>query len=157
PEAPAKEQREPPLRQSSTCHEGVGTSRSFARASGLYVFWKKRHDWRKRMARLQVFFTLVGLLTCSAANAQPTLQLLPGSIELRGSEDSQRVIAVRSDNCQSTGQVAVEVKSSDPAIVDIRGTTLVPKGNGQATITATHEGQTATATVKVTGVGEPHA
>ena len=118
----------------------------------------RNHDRWKFMAKSITISTFIVLCTWTTAWAEPALQLSPATIDLRGREDSQRLIAVTANNGQSTKQVdAIELKSSDPAIVEIRGSTLIPKGDGEATITATSEGQTATATVKVTGIGEPHA
>ncbi len=49
-----------------------------------------------------------------------------------------------------------ELTSSNPEVARVRGNTVLPVANGEATITATHEGQTATATVKVTGMEVSH-
>jgi len=104
-------------------------------------------------AALTLSVALFGALAC----ANDGLQLLPSQIQLRGDADSHRVVVVVAQDGQSMAQVTgAQLTSSNPDVARVRGSTILPVAAGEATITATHDGQTATATVKVTGMDQPH-
>ena len=105
----------------------------------------------------RLILTLSLLLLGALAAAEDVLTLVPAQIQLHGDVDSHRVNVILTSNGQSLGQVEnAELVSSDPGIAKIKGRKIVPVADGEATITATHEGKTATATLKVTGMAAPH-
>ena len=85
------------------------------------------------------------------------LKILPGDITLTGPHAAQRLLVVADD-----GGVVVrdrtpqaQFTSANPAVVVVDGGVLHPAGDGETTITATVDGQRATAKVKVVRSKEP--
>ncbi len=99
-------------------------------------------DWRAH----------AGYGRCCAARAADSITVLPPEIALRGVEARQQLLVERSRDGQFVGQVADETHfvSSNPQVVTIESGVLKPLANGEATITATAAGATATAHVVVT-------
>lgn len=98
----------------------------------------------------------VALLVASPLSAG-NVMIVPETFMLQGPHDSHQAIVVSVSGEQSTGQISdAEITSSDPDVARVRGDTILPVGNGEATITATHDALSATATVKVTGMDQPH-
>jgi Protein of unknown function (DUF1553)/Protein of unknown function (DUF1549) len=93
---------------------------------------------------------------CAANSADRQIRILPSTIQLSSPESRQTIIVQwqSSDQFQQHAQKAV-LQSSDENIVRIEEGQAVPVGNGQAKITATIDGQTATADVTVTGMDKP--
>ena len=109
------------------------------------------HWMRVALVLLPCWFSLPGL--ASAAD----LKILPGDITLTGPHAAQRLLVVADD-----GGVVVrdrtpqaQFTSANPAVVVVDGGVLHPAGDGETTITATVDGQRATATVKVVRSKEP--
>ncbi len=95
--------------------------------------------------------------TASAHAEEPSLKLLPTTIELRTPQDRQLVIAQRQSEDQLLGQVseAIEWTSADPKIATVSGGIVQPVANGTTTITAKAGKQSATAQVTITGQDQP--
>src|ERR1700686_4707413 len=90
--------------------------------------------------------------------AADTLAILPNSIDLNGPEARHHVLAEATlPDHQEDWTRKVEWRSSNPkvAIVDANGE-VRPMDDGQATISATAEGRSATATVRVKGSQVPY-
>ncbi len=85
------------------------------------------------------------------AVAAEKIGLLPAEITLRGPQSSHQVLvqARLGDDFGRQLNDAATFHSSDEGIVEIRGGKLYPVANGRATITATVDGATATASVTV--------
>jgi hypothetical protein len=94
----------------------------------------------------------------SAAQAQSGLRLLPAETVLVGPESSQRLIveAHRDGKSVGDGTASATFTSSNPAVATVDAGAIVrPVGDGEATITATVDGQQATGKVTVTKTKEP--
>ena len=106
-----------------------------------------------RCALLCLLLTLHALPLC----AQERLVLLPAEITLSDSAARQTLLVERQQGTQLIGQLTAEVtfESSNPKVVMIEHGVARPTGNGQATITARHQRQTAQATVTVTNFERP--
>src|SRR5260370_7223117 len=94
---------------------------------------------------------------CGLLSAADSLSILPGSVELNSPETRQHLLAeARLGDHQEDWTRKVEGRSSNPkvAIVDANGE-VRPMDDGQATISATAEGRSATATVPVKGSQVP--
>ena len=101
--------------------------------------------------------TLALLFLGGSVAAEDVLTLVPAQIQLHGDVDSHRVNVVLTSDGQSLGQVEdAELVSSNPGVAKIKGRKILPVADGEATITATHEGKSATAAVKVSGMAAPH-
>jgi hypothetical protein len=95
---------------------------------------------------------------CSVLSAAESLAILPGTVELSGPEARQHLLAEASlSDHQEDWTRKVEWRSSNPkvAIVDANGE-VRPMDDGQATITATANGRSATATVRVKDSQTPY-
>ena len=104
-------------------------------------------------------FALLSILTLLCANvcAEDSLQILPQQIQLHGDADMQQIVVISADeNDQSTAQLDFKLTSSNPDVAIVKRSKVLPVANGEATITASHQGQTATANVTVTGMDAPH-
>src|SRR5579863_2513886 len=88
---------------------------------------------------------------CAALSAVDNLAILPNAVDLDGPEARHHLLAEASSaDHQEDWTRRVEWHSSDPkvAIVDANGE-VRPMGDGQASITASGQGRTATASVRV--------
>jgi len=95
---------------------------------------------------------------CSLLSAAGNLTVLPNAVELSGPEARQHLLAEASlGDHQEDWTRKVEWRSSNPkvAIVDANGE-VRPMADGQATITASLSGRSATATVRVKGSQTPY-
>ncbi|MGE3405256.1 MAG: DUF1549 domain-containing protein [Pirellulales bacterium] len=98
-----------------------------------------------------------GMAVGGLASADESLVLLPASITLTGPSARQGLLVERKTGELFTGQVTegVAFSSSDANVVQIVDGAAVPVSNGQATITATVGGRTATAEVMVVQFEQP--
>src|SRR5262245_792728 len=112
------------------------------------------------------FLALLGIVAIQVAAIQAAaagdlrIVLLPSSIALSSPESRQTLVVQWQSAGQFQEQVpAAEAKfsSSDEKVVKLEGGVAVPVGNGDATITASLAGQTATAQVVVTKLDQPFA
>jgi hypothetical protein len=110
------------------------------------------------MKRLRVFPAL--FLFCLTLNPvrAAELQVLPAQCTLTGPHGSQRLLVVAADVGQVVGDLTELAKftSSNPAVAAVDETGNVQAvGDGEAVITATHDGKQATAKVQVVQSKEP--
>ncbi len=99
-----------------------------------------------------------GLATASRhATAADSIAVLPPAITLRGPESSHAVIVQRriGDDLGEQLRGDVSFASSDKGVVTVRDGRLYPVADGQATVTATAGGATASVAVVVEGVDQP--
>lgn len=110
------------------------------------------------MVRLLLTLCLA-LASASVCRAETTITGLPNSFSLAGPKAFQRLLVQKIDNGIPTTQVTegIEFTSSDPAVVAVENGIALPKGNGQATITAKAAGLTAELKVTVTAMDQPFA
>lgn len=103
---------------------------------------------------LAVIYVLAGAWQAAAGEG---LSLLPRAISLSTPESRQTLIAQWQAGNQFQQQAAegLVLKSSDESIVRVEAGQAIPVANGQATITATINGHTATAEVTVAGMDRP--
>jgi hypothetical protein len=87
------------------------------------------------------------------AVADDSLRILPEQIALSNTAARQRLVVERFQDGEAVGAVTegVTFQSGNPNVVRIEEGIALPGGNGTATITASVNGQTAKAQVKVTG------
>jgi hypothetical protein len=99
----------------------------------------------------------LGMALGGVAQAESSITILPGDFTLAGKAARQRVVVERMENGRPAGQVAdgMTLKSSDEKIVTIQNGIVLPVANGETTITAEADGQTATVKVTVTGADQP--
>src|SRR5438874_2733487 len=102
-------------------------------------------------------FTVLLLLTAWLAEsgaAESRLALLPERVLLSSSEARQTLIVQWQigDEFEQQAAKGVEFKSSDESIVRIEDGQAISVANGKAKITASIDGQTATADVTVSGM-----
>lgn len=93
--------------------------------------------------------------------ASDAIQVFPESIQLVGPESMQKLIVtkVTPSPSQSPGPLVenAQLSSSDPNVAEIENGIVIPKGDGEAVITATTPGgQTAKSNVHVSRFQEPH-
>lgn len=101
---------------------------------------------------------LLVLLCAATAPAHGSdLTILPGDFTLTGPAARQTLLVQETREGKLFGQVEKDVTlaSSDPNVVKIDGGAAVPVANGQAVVTATHGGRTATVTVTVAAMDKP--
>src|SRR4051812_17676370 len=101
---------------------------------------------------------IVAVLSCATQSraATPVYVLLPKSTTISGAHSTQQLLVERLMDQRFAGDKtgAAKLKSSNPAIASVDEKGIVhPAGNGDATITATVEGESASAAIKVTGMG----
>lgn len=103
--------------------------------------------------------SLVLIFTASVTSAAETLTVLPSEIVLTGREANQRVLvqAALDNGIVGDRTSAATLASSDEKVAKVENRTVVPVGNGRATITAKVGDQTATATVVVEKFEQPHS
>lgn len=101
---------------------------------------------------MKLVFALFGCATAVLA-----LDVMPGAVTLQGKEGRQQLLAhARAGGFDQDLTRTVEWKSSNPAIVAIGGNGVAEaKGDGDAVITASGNGQIATVKVHVSGAGQP--
>ncbi len=97
--------------------------------------------------------TLLVLLLCATAAPAADLTIFPATVTIRGADDAPQLLVtasgVRPLDLTATASYAV----SNPAIVRVeKDGRVYPLANGSAEIVATHAGQSAKATVTVTGM-----
>ena len=99
----------------------------------------------------RLFFTLAALLPL-AASTDAGLRILPREVSLSSTAARQRVLVERFEDGVAAGQVTegVVFQSSDPKVVRIEEGTLVPVGNGSATVI----GESGWANRRVPGCGQ---
>jgi hypothetical protein len=105
-----------------------------------------------------VLFVIFAQLFAFGAGDRGQVVLLPNEIALSSLEARQTLVVQRQVGEQFQEQVPagdVKLNSSDESIVKIIDGVAVPVANGKATITATCDGQGATAEVSVTGQDQP--
>ena len=100
------------------------------------------------------------LAACLPAGNVPAaegIEILPARVSLSTTVARQRIIVQEVADGKYGGQRGkdVELTSSDPAIARIEEGLVIPVKNGTATITASLDGQQATAEVTVSGQKEP--
>lgn len=101
---------------------------------------------------------LVGLFAAGLATAKEEVVLLPGDLSLVGPEAQQQVLVMKRDAEAFRGTVeGAKLASSDESVVLVENGTLVARGNGTATITATTSEGVATSDVTVSGFEEEFA
>lgn len=105
--------------------------------------------------RIAILFALAGAL--AAAPAQ--LKLYPESVTLNSRESRQQLLAqALSEGRGEDWTRTASWTSSAPGIVDVSPAGMLsPKGDGEATITATRDGVSASLNVKVDGYAKPFA
>lgn len=108
-----------------------------------------------RLVLLQLAFVVLGGL----ASAAETLVVLPNEIPLTGPQARQRLIVEMADGTLITGPVSEGIKfaSDNEAVATIVNGQVVPKGDGQTTVTITARGMSATARVTVKEFGKAHS
>lgn len=106
---------------------------------------------------------LFAALLCPAITAgadapsDTTLEILPGTIHLSGPEARQRLLVERVIDGRYSGQAVdgMTVAVADESVAAIEDGFVVPRADGETTITVTVDGQTAACDVKVTGQQSP--
>ncbi|HAH46292.1 MAG TPA: S-layer protein, partial [Planctomycetaceae bacterium] len=95
----------------------------------------------------------------SAAESSNRMVLLPEQIQLNSREARHGLLIQQMTNGEISGPVRdkVTLASSNPDVVIISDSILVPVGNGTAVITARSGKQEAKSTVTVSGIEIPHA
>ncbi|HTQ53899.1 MAG TPA: DUF1549 domain-containing protein [Bryobacteraceae bacterium] len=98
------------------------------------------------------------LLALAAAAQAGTLKILPPAATLNGPESYQQLLAESTvDNRQQDDTRAARWTSSNPAVATVDAAGMVkPAGDGDATITADMQGQSAAITVHVNNAQAPH-
>ncbi|MBI3882384.1 MAG: DUF1553 domain-containing protein [Verrucomicrobia bacterium] len=93
------------------------------------------------------------------AHAKDSLVLLPKEISLTGPEARQSLLVQKFNGAHFTGQItnAIQFTSSDPKVARVEGATVIPVGNGTATISAKVSGQTILSKVMVAKMDAPFA
>jgi len=106
---------------------------------------------------VKCFLFLAGLFFAGSLPADESLFLLPSKFTLQGPFARQQLLVEIAIDSQLTGQLTnnVVLTSSDPKVVKIEGTTVIPLTNGTATVTAKSGERMATAQVTVVGTDHP--
>lgn len=103
-------------------------------------------------------YTLPLLLLLSAPALADTLAVSPSAVALTGSRAEQRVLVVGETAGRATADHTAKAKfaSANPKVATVdAGGNVRAAGNGETTVTATANGQTASAKVVVTGFDKP--
>jgi hypothetical protein len=109
------------------------------------------------LIRLVSACLLAACLPAGSLSAAEGIEILPARISLSTAVARQRIIVQKVADGKYGGQLGkgVELTSSDPAIARIEEGLVIPVKDGTATITASLDGQQATAEVTVSGQQEP--
>lgn len=109
---------------------------------------------RHLMLSVAVWISLVLGLVAGDEKAVTDIAVLPPKSVLTGSESSQRLIVLNRDGGQLLNEAkGVVFSSSDNGVATVEGGRVIPKGNGNATITAKAAGGAmATAKIEVGGM-----
>ncbi len=103
-------------------------------------------------------YTLSLLLLLPAVAVADTLSVMPAAVTLTGPGGAQRVLVVDTASGRATADRTAKATfvTANPKVATVRKDgTIRPAGNGETTITATANGQTATAKVSVFGFDKP--
>lgn len=97
---------------------------------------------------------LTALPVCAADSARLTVQ--PATVELVGRAHPHRLVVTATDAAGRTSDVTSQATfaSNDPKVATITGSTVTAAGDGETTVTVTHEGQTASVAVRVRDAGK---
>ncbi len=101
---------------------------------------------------------LLSVLAAPARARADDLRILPPDSAIAGPESAQRLIVESQADGKFVGDMTAQAAfvSSNPAVATVDSSGIVrPAGDGEATITATIENQTATAHVTVTATKQP--
>jgi hypothetical protein len=95
----------------------------------------------------------------ASAFARENLVLLPAEVSLSGPEARQVLLVERTDGKTFIGAITngVQFATSNPKVARVDGATVIPVGNGSATITAKVSGKTLTTKVTVKRMDTPFA
>jgi Protein of unknown function (DUF1553)/Protein of unknown function (DUF1549) len=100
--------------------------------------------------------SMIPFLAISTHAIEPQLEVLPKEFGLSFTQARQTIVAQwQTREAYEQQASGVAWKSSDEGIVRVENGQAIPVANGQATITATCNGQTATADVTVSGQDQP--
>jgi hypothetical protein len=113
--------------------------------------------WSPPFKPFRMLLPALCVVASTAAFGAAKPAILPAEIALNGSSPRQALVVEMATDGQFTGEVTSKAAlvSSDPAVVKIESGAAVAVKDGAATITATVDGQTVTAPVKVSGLGKP--
>ena len=110
--------------------------------------------------RFRNIITCLTLACAAGSTLGAELRVLPPTVELSGPFATQRLLAVAVDSGRVVAERAADARfaSSDPKIAAVDGDGVVRAiGDGTAIITATANGETATASVMVAKTKDPFA
>src|SRR4051812_15841100 len=109
-----------------------------------------------RFKPLRILLPALFALAAPDAFGAGKLAILPAEIALNGSSTHQALVVEIESDGQFTGEVTknAALVSSDPAVVKLESGMAVAVKDGEATITATVDGQTVKAPLKVSGLGK---
>jgi hypothetical protein len=107
---------------------------------------------------MRLRLSLLCLLGLPAVSGAAELRVYPSEVAISGPNRTQQLVVVTEENGRAVGDrsAAAKFASSDEKVakVDASGR-VTAAGSGEATITATANGQTATARVRVSGLEKP--
>ncbi len=104
------------------------------------------------------WLVLLALLLPTPALAAPTLKILPETLTLTGSRDAHgvRVVLDEAGSVVADRSSTAKLTSSNAKVVQVESNGMLRGvGNGEATVTASVDGKTATVKVIVKGTGQP--
>jgi hypothetical protein len=110
------------------------------------------------MLGTRIWTALLLAVTIVCPTRAAGLRVLPAEIVLAGPHVIQQLTVLRQDGDKFTGDVTTQASftSSNPAVAAVDGQGLIRAfGDGEAIITASHDGKQVTANVKVTKTKEP--
>jgi hypothetical protein len=112
---------------------------------------------KRLSAAFPLFLLLLLVVVAPRAWARDSWVLLPREFSLTGPEARQTLLLEMFNGTHFTGQITngVQFTSSDPRVARVEGATVIPVGNGTATISARAGRQTVSARVTVTHMDVP--
>ena len=115
--------------------------------------------WRSLLLLSPIAGLALALPACPAAGAADTIALVPGSFTLDGPAARQRIVVERQRDAQNVGAVTegVQFTIDDPAVLKIADGLAIPLADGRTRLTATVDGQTASAQIEVVHFDRPAA